>query len=81
VEVIEQPLPAVSEHASYFFLNSQGLAFEAQAVVRDLQQKRLSSAVISLEETLTIMHTLDAVRQLIGLKYPMECDRNRHCSL
>mmetsp|Transcript_26971 Transcript_26971/g.67794 ORF Transcript_26971/g.67794 Transcript_26971/m.67794 type:complete len:156 (-) Transcript_26971:260-727(-) len=72
VEVLEQPLAAVPDGESYYFVNSQGLAFEARAVVQDLAAKRLASAVMPLEETLTIMRTLDAVRERIGLCYPMD---------
>jgi hypothetical protein len=40
--------------------------------MRCLRAGRTESTVMPLDETLSIMHTLDTVRAQWGLKYPME---------
>jgi predicted dehydrogenase len=49
-----------------------GLRFEAAEVGRCLRSGQLESDVMSLEETLKVMATLDEVRRQIGLGYPGE---------
>jgi predicted dehydrogenase len=49
-----------------------GLRFEAAEVGRCLRDGRLESDVMSLEETLKVMATMDEVRRQIGLGYPGE---------
>ena len=55
-----------------FPYTGNGYQFEAAAFMDCLRQGRLESPVIPLDETLTIMNTLDAFRAQWGLKYPME---------
>jgi predicted dehydrogenase len=49
-----------------------GMEYEAAEVGRCLRAGALESAVMPLDETLTIMRTLDRVRAQIGLRYPGE---------
>ena len=49
-----------------------GYQFEAAEFMNCLRQGRLESAIMPLEETLSIMKTLDAVRAPWGLRYPGE---------
>jgi len=49
-----------------------GYQFEAAAVMACLRANRLESDVMSLDETLSIMRTLDTIRAQWGLKYPTE---------
>lgn len=49
-----------------------GYNYEAEEVGRCLREGRTESAVMSLDETLSIMRTLDRLRADIGLRYPME---------
>ena len=49
-----------------------GFKYEIEEVGRCLRDGLLESPALSLEETLAIISTLDAVRAEIGLKYPME---------
>ena len=46
-----------------------GFEYEIQEVVDCLNQGKLESAVMPLDETLSIMRTMDAIRQKIGLTY------------
>jgi len=48
------------------------MEYEAAEVGRCLRAGALESAVMPLDETLTIMRTLDRVRAQIGLRYPGE---------
>lgn len=59
-EVIDAPLP------------HNGYAYEAAEVARCLQAGALESPLMPLDETLTIMHTLDTCRTQWGLRYPGE---------
>ncbi len=52
--------------------SSNGYEYEAAEVMACLRAGRLESAIMPLDETLSIMQTLDAVRAQWGLKYPME---------
>lgn len=49
-----------------------GYNYEAEEVGRCLRAGKLESDVIPLDETLSIMRTLDEIRAQWGLKYPME---------
>jgi predicted dehydrogenase len=49
-----------------------GYQFEASEVMRCLQQHKLESEVMPLDESLAIMGTLDTVRAQWGLQYPSE---------
>ena len=49
-----------------------GYNYEAAEVMDCLRAGMLESAVMPLDESLQIMRTLDAVRQQVGLRYPME---------
>ena len=50
----------------------QGLRYQAAEVGRCLREGRLESDVMPLDETLSIMATMDEVRRQIGLRYPGE---------
>jgi predicted dehydrogenase len=50
----------------------RGMQFEAAEVGRCLRAGRLESDVLSLEESISIMETMDEVRRQIGLRYPFE---------
>lgn len=49
-----------------------GYNYEADEVARCVAAGRTESKVMPLDETLSIMRTLDAIRAQWGLKYPME---------
>jgi len=49
-----------------------GYQFEAAAVMDCLRANKLESDLMPLDETLSIMQTMDAIRAQWGLKYPME---------
>ena len=49
-----------------------GYNYEAAEVMRCLREGRTESDVISLDESLSIMRTLDAIRAQWGLRYPGE---------
>jgi predicted dehydrogenase len=49
-----------------------GYQFEAAAVMDCLRANELESELMPLDETLSIMQTMDAIRAQWGLKYPME---------
>lgn len=49
-----------------------GYHLEAAEVMRCLREGRLESPLMPLDETLSIMETLDKLRALWGLRYPME---------
>jgi len=49
-----------------------GLNYEAAEVMRCLRAGRLESDIMPLDETLTVMQTLDQIRAQWGLKYPIE---------
>ena len=52
--------------------DGEGYRFEASEVMACLRAGRLESALMSLDETLSIAQTLDTIRAQIGLRYPME---------
>jgi hypothetical protein len=47
-----------------------GMRFEAAEVGRCLREGRTESTLMPLDETVSIMATLDEVRRQIGLEYP-----------
>ena len=49
-----------------------GLRFQAEEVHRCLADGRLESAIMPLDETLSIARTMDTIRAAIGLAYPGE---------
>ena len=49
-----------------------GYEYEAQEVMDCLCSGKLESPLMPLDESLSIMQTLDAIRAQCGLKYPME---------
>jgi len=51
-------------------VQGRGLRFEAAEVVRCLEAGLLESDVMPLDETVSIMRTMDEVRRQIGLTYP-----------
>jgi len=53
-------------------LEGNGYNYEAQEVMRCLQAGKLESDVIPLDQTLSIVKTMDEIRAQWGLKYPME---------
>lgn len=52
--------------------DGNGYNYEAAEVAACLLAGKLESAVLPLDETIAIMHTLDALRAEWGLTYPME---------
>lgn len=52
--------------------DGEGFNYEAQEVQSCLRAGKTESAIMPLDETLTIMQTLDTLRSQWGLKYPME---------
>lgn len=55
-----------------FPIGGGGLRFEAAEVMRCLRAGEIESLVMPLAETLSIMRTLDEIRNQIGLRYPSE---------
>jgi predicted dehydrogenase len=55
-----------------FPLEGNGYEFEAREVMDCLRSGKLESPLMPLDESLSIMETLDALRTQWGLKYPME---------
>jgi len=55
-----------------FPLEGNGYEYEAQEVMNCLRSGKLESPLMPLDESLSIMGTLDAIRAQWGLKYPME---------
>ena len=51
---------------------SSGFNYEAAHVADCLRQGLTESPVLPLDESLSIMRTLDTLRAQFGLKYPME---------
>lgn len=50
----------------------QGMNYEAQEVINCLRAGKTESAIMPLDESLSIMKTMDELRSQWGLKYPME---------
>ena len=53
-------------------LTGNGYNYEAAEVARCLREGKTESDVMPLDETLSIMETMDTIRAQWGLKYPME---------
>ena len=51
------------------FPDGQGFGYEIQEVVDCLNQGKLESDIMPLDETLSIMQTMDAIRKKLGLVY------------
>ncbi len=53
-------------------LRASGYNYEAEEVMNCLQEGRLESDLMPLNETLNLMKTMDRIREQAQLKYPME---------
>jgi hypothetical protein len=53
-------------------MRGNGLNYEAAEVMRCLRSGALESPAMPLDETLSIMRTMDAIRDQWGLRYPGE---------
>ena len=53
-------------------VESRGMQYQALEMENTIRSGNLESALMPLDETLAIMHTLDAIRTQIGLVYPNE---------
>ena len=53
-------------------MESNGYNYEAEEVMRCIRAGKTESVIMPLDETLSIMKTLDEIRSQWGLKYPME---------
>jgi len=56
----------------HFSIQGNGYNYEAAEVMHCLRTGKLESDVMPLDETLSIMRTLDRIRTQWGLKYPVE---------
>jgi predicted dehydrogenase len=56
-------------------VTGSGFAYQLREVAAALRAGRLESPIMPLDETLSIMRTMDAVREQIGLRYPDENDQ------
>ncbi len=61
-----------SDELMEFPFAGNGYQFEAAEVMNCLRAGKLESPVMPLDETLSIMRTLDAIRAQWGLSYPMD---------
>ena len=52
--------------------NGNGYNYEADEVHRCLRAGKLESDIMPLDETLSLMQTMDDIRAQWGMKYPME---------
>lgn len=52
--------------------HENGFIYQIQAVHDDLKNNRLQNALMSLDESLSILETMDAIRRQWGLTYPFE---------
>ena len=50
----------------------RGLRYQAEEVGRCLREGLTESPTMSLDETLSIMTTMDEIRRQIGVRYPFE---------
>jgi len=69
-EVFSVPIPNVK--GNFNFPNSQALIYEAEEVQKCLSAHLTESPVLTLNESLTIMVTMDSIRKQIGVNYPFE---------
>ncbi len=65
-------LDAGGEEFLEFPFTGNGYQLEAAAFMECLRQGQLESKVMPLDETLSIMRTMDTLRAQWGMKYPME---------
>eukprot|EP00854_Cymbomonas_tetramitiformis_P014693 gene14693-17360_t len=71
--VKDHPLPA--RHSDYtgkddlFFPNSEGLAYEASAVMQCIREGAKESTTMPLDETITVLDTMDQIRRQLGVRY------------
>lgn len=56
----------------FHYPNSIGMQYEAEVVMRCIQEGKLESDEYTLDETLRAMQICDEVRQQIGVKWPFE---------
>jgi predicted dehydrogenase len=52
--------------------HENGFVYEIKAVCHDLREGRLENILMPLDESLTNLQTMDAIRKQWGLKYPFE---------
>jgi len=71
-EDLDFPPPENKPGHVWNFTNSVGMNYEAAHVHEMLRQGRTESNVISLDESLTIMKTMDEVRRQLGVTYSCE---------
>jgi dihydrodiol dehydrogenase / D-xylose 1-dehydrogenase (NADP) len=69
---LDFPLPAVKQGHSFNFINSIGMVYQCAHVHQCLKEGKLESPVITLQESLLIMKSLDEIRKQIGVTY--SCD-------
>ncbi len=60
------------ERHDYPLIEGNGYQFEAIEVMRCLREGLLGSPVMPLDESLTIMQTMDTLREQWGVRYPQE---------
>ena len=68
----------------HYPVTGSGYAFQLREVAAALRAGRLESPVMPLDETLSIIQTMDAIREQIGLRFSDEDDRdtrNSSCPL
>eukprot|EP01116_Phalansterium_solitarium_P021789 TRINITY_DN6934_c0_g1_i1.p1 TRINITY_DN6934_c0_g1~~TRINITY_DN6934_c0_g1_i1.p1 ORF type:complete len:341 (+),score=128.00 TRINITY_DN6934_c0_g1_i1:168-1190(+) len=71
-QTFELPLPELKPGDKFNFINSVGLHYEAAYAQRALAEGRTESDVLSLDESLIIMRTMDEIRRQLGVVYPGE---------
>ena len=64
--------PEKKDEEFYLPLEGNGYNYEAIEVGRCLRAGRIESEIMPLDETLSIMKTMDQVREQWGLRYPDE---------
>ncbi len=53
-------------------VTGRGMHFQAEAVERLVAEGNLRGDLLTIDETVAIMGTLDTIREQIGLRYPGE---------
>lgn len=64
--------PGRSEQTFKLPTHENGFVYEIQAVQQDFQNGRIENALMPLDESLTLLETMDSLRRQWGLKYPFE---------
>jgi predicted dehydrogenase len=64
--------PDGSQQVEEMPFEGNGMQFEAMEVMRCLRERRLESEIMPLDETLSIMATMDEIRAQCGLEYPAD---------